>query len=162
MTSEYVTLGHPDRTADYISEYILDRYVEKDPDTRYAVEVQIKDNWVSLVGEVTSKAEFTDAERAEFVRRAIAEVGYTPEYAAKWPAGCALDSSKVEVAQHISRQSQDIAAGVDAGGWGDQGIFWGMAAPDKDHDYMPLDHWYAKKIGDFLYEKRFGGLDIKT
>ena len=68
MTSEYVTLGHPDKVADYISEYVLDRYIEKDPSTRYAVEVQIKDNWVSLAGEVTSKAAFTDAERAEFVR----------------------------------------------------------------------------------------------
>ena len=54
MTSEYVTIGHPDKIADYISEYILDRFLEKDPKTRYALEVQIKDNFVSLAGEITS------------------------------------------------------------------------------------------------------------
>lgn len=27
-TSEYVSLGHPDKIADYISEYILDRILE--------------------------------------------------------------------------------------------------------------------------------------
>lgn len=31
--SEYVTTGHPDKTADFISEYLLDRYLEKDPNT---------------------------------------------------------------------------------------------------------------------------------
>ena len=67
MTSEYVTIGHPDKVADYISEYVLDRYLEEDKDTRYAVEVQIKDNFVSLAGEVTSKASFTAADRAKFV-----------------------------------------------------------------------------------------------
>lgn len=39
MTSEYVTIGHPDRMADFISEYLLDRYLEIDPTTRFAVEV---------------------------------------------------------------------------------------------------------------------------
>lgn len=39
QTSEYVSLGHPDKVADFISEWILDRYLEVDPNTRYALEV---------------------------------------------------------------------------------------------------------------------------
>ena len=34
-TSEWVSPGHPDKVADYISEYILDRFIEQDPNTRY-------------------------------------------------------------------------------------------------------------------------------
>ena len=48
--SEYVSLGHPDKIADYISQWLLDRYIEHDPDTRYAVEVQIKGWHVTLGG----------------------------------------------------------------------------------------------------------------
>ena len=57
--SEFVSLGHPDKIADYISQYLLDRYIEQYPDTRYAVEVQIKGYQVTLGGEVSSKANFT-------------------------------------------------------------------------------------------------------
>ena len=56
--SEYVSLGHPDKVADYISEYILDRLIEQDKNVRYAVEVQIKDNNVTLGGEVTTTARY--------------------------------------------------------------------------------------------------------
>lgn len=109
MTSEYVSIGHPDKIADYISEWVLDRYLEKDKDTRFALEVQIKDNWVSLAGEVTSRAKFTEEQIAQFARDAVADIGYTHDYAEKWPAGSALDASKLEVVQHISQQSPDIA-----------------------------------------------------
>lgn len=52
-TAEAVSIGHPDKTADYISSYILDRLIEQDPEVRYAVEVMVKDNNVILGGEVT-------------------------------------------------------------------------------------------------------------
>jgi S-adenosylmethionine synthetase len=68
--SEYVSLGHPDKIADYISQYLLDRYIERDPNTRYAVEVQIKDYTVTLGGEVSSKAKFSDNQIATYVRKA--------------------------------------------------------------------------------------------
>ena len=54
--SEYVSPGHPDKVADYISEYLLDRYLEQDPATRYAVEVLIQGTQVTLAGEVTSRS----------------------------------------------------------------------------------------------------------
>ena len=75
--SEYVSLGHPDKVADYISQYLLDRYIERDPDTRYAVEVQIKDFQVTLGGEVSSRAQFSDEQITGFVRAAVNEIGYT-------------------------------------------------------------------------------------
>lgn len=85
-TSEWVSLGHPDKMADYISSFILDRYLERDPLTRYALEVQIKDNFVTLGGEITSQANFTEDELALFVRVAIAQIGYTCGYQKIWGA----------------------------------------------------------------------------
>ena len=54
-TAEFVSLGHPDKTADYITSYILDRFIESDSSARYAVEVMLKDNTVVLGGEICSK-----------------------------------------------------------------------------------------------------------
>jgi len=82
--SEYVSLGHPDKIADYISQYLLDRYIEQDPNTRYAVEVQVKGYMVTLGGEVSSKAHFTDDEIAFLVQQAVNEVGYTKDYQQRW------------------------------------------------------------------------------
>ena len=55
-TAEAVSLGHPDKVADYISSYILDRMIEQDKNVRYAVEVMIKDNTIVLGGEITTSA----------------------------------------------------------------------------------------------------------
>lgn len=158
--SEYVSLGHPDKIADYISEYILDRLIEQDPQTRYALEVQIKDNYVTLGGEVTTNASKIDYDN--WVREAIMEIGYTPAYAWAWGANEALDASLVRVEKHISQQSPDIAVGVNNDGWGDQGIMFGMAVNNPNTDYMPADYYLTKKIGQELYESGIGGLDIKT
>lgn len=51
-TAEAVSLGHPDKTADYISSYILDRMIAQDEQVKYAVEVMVKDNTVVLGGEI--------------------------------------------------------------------------------------------------------------
>lgn len=161
-TSEYVSLGHPDKVADYISCYILDRYLERDPNTRFALEVQIKDEFVTLGGEITSKADFTAAEIIKFARNAVNEVGYTAAYQKRWGIGNTICGDELDVALHIGRQSPDIAQGVDASGWGDQGIFHGMAVNSQDTDYMPSDWYLAKKIGKHLYDIRYAGLDIKT
>ena len=162
QTSEWVSLGHPDKVADYISCYLLDRYLEKDPNTRFAVEVQIKDNFVTLGGEVTSEAKFYNKDIASFVREAVADVGYTAAYQRKWGADNTINADDLRVAMHLSQQSPDIAQGVNASGWGDQGIFWGMAVNSPGTNYMPADHFLAKKIGQHLYDIRYAGLDIKT
>lgn len=170
-TSEYVTLGHPDKVADFISEYILDRMLEQDPYTRYALEVQIKTveeavlsgkkhlvTHVTLSGEVTTNAviDYYDA-----VASAIRVIGYTDEYSDEWGENT-INPRYISVQKHISQQSNNIAQGVNKQGWGDQGIFYGMAVKNSKTDFMPEDYYYAKKLGDILYESRIGGLDIKT
>lgn len=161
-TSEYVSLGHPDKVADYISCYILDRYLEKDPMVRYALEVQIKDECVSLGGEITSSAKFNAYDISRFVMDAVEQIGYTKEYKKRWGKENTICGDDVIVTQNIGHQSPDIAQGVDADGWGDQGIFHGMAVNSPETDYMPADWFLAKKIGKYLYDIRYAGLDIKT
>lgn len=158
--SEYVSLGHPDKVADYISQYLLDRYIERDPNTRYAVEVQIKGFRVSVAGEVSSSASFTDSEITKYVREAVNEIGYTREYMEKWGAENTICGDLLECSIYLSQQSPEIAKGLK--GWGDQGIFFGYAEPDAVHHYMPKDHSIAKSLCKELFESGLGGLDIKT
>jgi S-adenosylmethionine synthetase len=161
-TSEYVSLGHPDKVADFISCYILDKFLEKDNETRYALEVQIKDNFVTLGGEITSNANYSEKEIAFFVKEAVNEIGYTKKYQDFWSKENIICGDEIVVTQHIGMQSPDIAQGVNNNGWGDQGIFWGMAVNNPKTDYMPSDYYLAKKIGQSLYNSRYAGLDIKT
>lgn len=162
QTSEYCAVGHPDRTCDYIVAYILDRYIERDRNARVALEAQLKDCFCTLSGEVTSTCRFTNAKLAEFCREAIRKIGYTDEYVARWGEGNAISGSGVEVTVHVSQQSADIAQGVDRDGWGDQGIFWGMAVDDPAHGNMPQDYFLARLIAQHLVKCGFGGLDVKT
>lgn len=158
--SEYVSLGHPDKIADYISQYLLDRYIEQDPDTRYAVEVQIKNYRVTLGGEVSSKARFTGAQIRNFVRAAVNEIGYNREYMHRWGGDNTICGDLIEVESLINQQSPDIAQGLS--GWGDQGIFFGYAEPFEASGYMPKDHAIAKRLCRVLFDSGLGGLDIKT
>jgi S-adenosylmethionine synthetase len=158
--SEYVSIGHPDKIADYISQYLLDRYIERDPQTRYAVEVQIKDWQVTLGGEVSSAQHFSAQEIRQFVRAAVNEIGYTREYMERWGAENTICGDLLEVTSLISQQSGDIAQGLD--GWGDQGIFFGFYKHGGDTFGMPYDHYLAKRLCKELFESGIGGLDIKT
>ena len=161
-TSEYCAVGHPDRTCDYIASYILDRYLEKDPSARVALEVQLKDNFCTLSGEVTSGWTFTNSELAEFCRDAIRKVGYTKEYQAAWGAENVICGDDVEVTIHISQQSTDIAQGVNRDKFGDQGVFWGYAVDDRTRGNMPKDYYLAREIAKTLVERGVGGIDVKT
>ena len=167
QTSEWVSPGHPDKIADGIVSYLLDRYIEKDPMSRVALECQIKDNHVTLGGEVTSLYDMGYVELSKHVRDAICAIGYTPEYAKRWGAENCIDPDALDIVAHVGAQSPDIAQGVDADGWGDQGIFWGMATGTAATGFMPLDHTIAKRLGMWLYESALKGdlpigLDIKT
>lgn len=104
--SEYVSLGHPDKVADYISQYLLDRYIERDPDTRYAVEVQIKGWHVSLGGEVTSKHKMTVDEIRSHVRAAVNNIGYTRAYMDKSTQSAATCSTSTCTSASSPRTSR--------------------------------------------------------
>ncbi len=161
QTSEYCTVGHPDRTCDYIASYILDRYLEGDPRSRVALEVQLKDEHCTVSGEVSSKCAISEGDIARFCRDAVSKIGYTREYQAKYGEANVVAADQLVVATHISSQSEDIACGVDVDGWGDQGVFWGMAVDDPQRGNMPKDHFLARRLGQRI-AGRLGGLDVKT
>ena len=161
-TSEYCAVGHPDRTCDYIASHVLDQHLAADPLSRVALEVQLKDRFCTVSGEVSSKAGFTDAEIAEMCREAVRRIGYTDEYVRRFGEGNTVSGSSLEVVTHLSRQSPDIALGVDRDGWGDQGIFWGYAVDAPERGNMPKDHWLARGIANAVYRSGWGGLDVKT
>ncbi len=160
-TAEAVSLGHPDKTADYISSYILDRLIEQDASVRYAVEVMIKDNHVILGGEVTGHTDLSGLDT--YVRQALREIGYDERYAGIW-GNYALDVTKVQVSNLIGAQSLQIGQGVSQNGWGDQGVFVGFACTGEG--LINRELFLARKLNRALYEKaRLSenlGLDIKT
>ncbi len=160
-TAEFVSLGHPDKTADYISSYILDRMIEQDKNVRYAVEVMFKDNTVVLGGEISGAVNLENLEG--YIKKALCEVGYTPSYFEIW-GNNAVNIDKLNVISLIGQQSDEISCGVENGGWGDQGVFAGYAC--QGHDYIPEELYLARKLNRALYNKALKssnlGLDIKT
>lgn len=166
-TSEWVSLGHPDKVADYISEYILDRLIEQDPETRYALEVQIKDQQLSLAGEIKTKAVAYSDDFEYWARKAVAEIGYTVSYQEKFGMNNTIMANNINLmAMNVSQQSPDIAEGVDKKGWGDQGIFFGYFC-DETPEGQGYEYHLAKEIGTKIYQKAFSpnsvlGIDIKT
>lgn len=160
-TAEAVSLGHPDKTADYISSYILDRMIEQDANVRYAMEVMIKDNTVVLGGEISGNVNLTNAK--DYVIAALGEIGYDEFYSLRWGDN-AVNPAKIQVINLIGRQSSDISQGVEQNGWGDQGVFVGYAC--KGTGNISREQYLAKKLCDALYEYALQninlGIDIKT
>lgn len=160
-TAEMVSLGHPDKIADYISSYILDRLIEQDRNLKYAVEVMVKDNTVVLGGEVTGNVDLANV--TEYVKSALREIGYDERYASIW-GDYAININKINVINLIGVQSPDINCGVANDGWGDQGVFVGYAC--RGTDLINRELYLARKLNRAIYdmarESDNLGLDIKT
>jgi S-adenosylmethionine synthetase len=73
FTSESVTMGHPDKVADQISDSILDAMLAQDPESRVACETMVSTGMVVVSGEVTSKAV---VDIPEIVRDTVKKIGY--------------------------------------------------------------------------------------
>ncbi len=156
FSSESVTEGHPDKVADTISDYILDRCLEGDPESRVACETLVKDNMVVLAGEISTSSEFN---YQSAVREAIQEIGYTND-------DCKFNADDFIFINALSQQSKDIAQGVDdkaaegkdheEQGAGDQGLMFGYAS-NETPELMPAPVSYAHQLSREVTRLRKSG-----
>ena len=144
FTSESVSVGHPDKVADQISDAVLDHCLLHDPESRVACETLCTTNRVVLAGEITTHADLSYQTLCGIVRGVVKDIGYRQD---------TFSPGTITVESLIHRQSPDIAMGVDLDanseqGAGDQGMMFGYAEGTEATEYMPISIYYAHRVMD--------------
>ncbi len=148
FTSESVSMGHPDKVSDQVSDGVLDALLTEDPDSRVACETLCTTDLVVLSGEIRTAAK-KEVDFVSVARKVIREIGYTSD-----DIGFNADTCQVFMALHS--QSADIAQGVDRDGAGDQGLMFGYAC-NQTEEYMPVPIALSHRIMNRLAEARQKG-----
>ena len=143
FTSESVSIGHPDKVADHISDAVATYLIDGKLNHRAAVETLVTTNMVTLAGEYKSN-KFNKMAIEKIVRDVVKEIGYEQD---------GFHWATLNVYNELHGQSPDIALGTDTFGAGDQGLMFGYACNETE-DYMPSAIYYSHKILKFLEQER--------
>src|SRR2546430_8354252 len=165
FSSESVGEGHPDKVCDTISDAVLDACLRQDRHSRVACETYAKSHTVIVGGEITipnlpeSRALESVLPISKIVRDCVREIGYVND-------DDVFHADKIDIQNILTRQSPDIAQGVDARaaegkdtseqGAGDQGLMFGYAS-DETPELMPAPIMFAHRLGRELTRVRQSG-----